>query len=65
MRLVKAYGMLIPEEEYEERFGSVDRVVELSRKYGIEVVEGETALDFDFIRRVMDKMDSIIESKQR
>lgn len=62
--MVFAYGEIMTEEEYKQKFGSLNRIAELAEKYGFEVIEGETAFSIDFICKVMDKMDSIIEEKK-
>ena len=62
--MVSAYGQIMKEEEYEQKYGSLNRIAELAEKYGFKVVEGETAFSIDFICKVMGKMDRIIEEKK-
>ncbi len=64
MDKVAAYGMIMTQEEYDARYGGLDKIAQYAEKYGFEVKEGETAFSIGFIAKIMEKMDSIIENNK-
>lgn len=61
--MVSVGGVVMSEEEYKQKYSSLNRIAELATKYGFKVIEGETAFSIDFICQIMNKMDNIIDKK--
>ncbi|MCR5754203.1 MAG: hypothetical protein K6G30_05220 [Acetatifactor sp.] len=61
---VTAYGMVMTEEEYHQRYGSLIKIAEYAKKYGFEVIEGETAFSVGFIVQIMDRMEEEIQKNK-
>lgn len=63
IKKVTAYGMVMTEEEYYQRYGDLIKIAEYAKKYGFEVIEGETAFSIGFIAQIMDRMEEEIQKK--
>ena len=50
------YGLLVDDETPNKNEKAIDYIVESARSVGIEVIEGKTALDIQFMAEVMRKL---------